>query len=160
MNKAYLGLGSNIDDPINHVVTAIEEINSQIPCTRLIAKSSIYQSKPHGYLDQPDFINAVVEIHTTLMPKGLLSHCLELESKHERVRRIHWGPRTLDIDILLYENICLTDKQLTIPHPRLHERDFVILPLLEIAPQLSLPNGLSLLKLSDSVKNSSMKKLI
>jgi len=160
MKKAYLGLGSNIDNPINHVVKAIEEISSQIPDSRLIAQSSIYQSKPHGYLNQPDFINAVIEIHTALTPKALLSHCLELENKHERVRDIHWGPRTLDIDILLYDDLCLTDKDLTIPHPRLHERDFVILPLLEIAPQLSFPNGLSLLKLSDSFKSSSMKKLI
>jgi len=159
MKKAYLALGSNLDNPINHITTAIDEVNSLIPHTRLTAKSSLYLSKPAGYIEQPDFINAVVEVQTELKAIELLTYCLALEKIHDRVREVRWGPRTLDVDILLYEDLCLTDNKLIIPHPRLEERDFVVLPLLEIAPHLNLPSGLSLRQLSGNFQDSSIKKL-
>ncbi len=131
MNTAYIALGSNLQDPRRQVLKAMDELD-YVPYTRVMAKSSLYQTKPVGLQDQPDFINAVVRVRTQLAPLALLQECLELERQHGRVRRERWGPRTLDLDILLYGDLTLELPELTLPHPRLHEREFVLKPLAEV----------------------------
>lgn len=148
MNKnhlAYVALGSNLNDPLLQVQTAIAELQ-QHPDFKLEKVSSLYQTKPVGITDQPDFINAVVSVYTNLSPQELLAALLQLEQNHQRIRKERWGPRTLDLDILLYDDLTLTEPGLTLPHPRLTERAFVLKPLAEIAPDLCLPDGR---KLSD-----------
>ena len=153
MNKnhlAYIALGSNLNDPLLQVQTAIKELQ-QHPDFKLEKVSSLYQTKPVGMINQPDFINAVVAISTNLNPEELLKILLELEQQHQRIRKERWGPRTLDLDILLYDDLTLTEPGLTLPHPRLTERAFVLKPLAEIAPDLCLPDGR---KLQDLVSYS------
>ena len=133
--QAYIALGSNLDDPRQHVLTAIDELDV-LPFTRVTAKSNLHQTKPLGPQDQPDFINAVVAIATQLAPLALLHECLNLEIRHGRARRERWGPRTLDLDLLLYGDLHLTLPELVIPHPHMYEREFVLKPLAEIAPEL------------------------
>jgi 2-amino-4-hydroxy-6-hydroxymethyldihydropteridine diphosphokinase len=131
---AFIGLGSNLNSPEKQVRDAIAEIAS-MPQTCLLKQSKHYQTKPWGVTDQPDFINAVVMIETRLGPYALLEHCQQIESAHHRVREQRWGPRTLDCDILIYGDLVLDDPRLTLPHPRYQERDFVMAPLREIAPE-------------------------
>lgn len=137
---AYIGLGSNLCDPEQQVTTAIQEL-SVLPDTSLIAQSSLYHSPPMGPSDQPDYINAVVGIETRLTALDLLDELQRIERNHQRVRTLHWGPRTLDLDILLYGQQVILHDRLTVPHPGLTQRQFVINPLLEIVPQLILPDG-------------------
>lgn len=132
---AYLGLGSNLDQPRRQVLKAITELQ-QWPGITVTKHSALYQTQPVGPQDQPDFINAAVEIDTDLSPQALLVACQALEQQHGRVRQRHWGERTLDIDILLYGDVQLDTPALTIPHPRMHEREFVLRPLADIAPDL------------------------
>ena len=134
-STVYLGLGSNLDDPVRQVQTAMREID-EISDTGLVKISSLYQTMPVGMLDQPAFINAVVQLETILSPYDLLEHLLELEARHSRVRSEKNGPRTLDIDILIFNEWQIDDDKLTVPHPRMHERAFVIAPLVEIAPDI------------------------
>ncbi|MEE9451383.1 MAG: 2-amino-4-hydroxy-6-hydroxymethyldihydropteridine diphosphokinase, partial [Gammaproteobacteria bacterium] len=118
-------------------------------CT-VIKSSRLYQSPPLGPQDQPDFINAVVKIHTSTLPHDLLNLLLAIENKHGRIRQQHWGARTLDLDILLYGDQCINDPNLTIPHPEMLKRHFVLAPLREIEPDLVLPDGKKLaLRLKD-----------
>jgi 2-amino-4-hydroxy-6-hydroxymethyldihydropteridine diphosphokinase len=137
MNKklvvAYIALGSNLDDPKWQIQTALNEIN-QLPNTFLCKHSSLYQSKPLGPQDQEDFINACAKIQTLLSPENLLFELQKMEQKHHRVRDRRWGPRTLDLDILLYGDLALNTKDLTIPHPEIANRAFVLYPLIEIEP--------------------------
>lgn len=135
--QAYIALGSNLDDPRQQVLTAMDELNV-LPFTRVVAKSSLYQTKPLGPQDQPDFINAVVAIATQLAPLALLHECLNLEIRHGRARHERWGPRTLDLDLLLYGDLQLTLPELVIPHPHMYDREFVLKPLAEIAPELAI----------------------
>ncbi|GGZ87663.1 2-amino-4-hydroxy-6-hydroxymethyldihydropteridine diphosphokinase [Ignatzschineria indica] len=137
MNIVYLSLGSNLNDPLLQVKTAIKEIPNSAEIT-LLAISSLYETPPIGP-KQPNFINAVVKIGTSLSPLQLLEAMQEIEKKHQRERTIHWGPRTLDIDLLLYNDQKIDIERLTIPHPFMHERAFVLLPLLEIEPTLETP---------------------
>ena len=137
MIRCYIALGSNIGSPRKQVETAMSEI-AKLPQTKLIEASSLYKTKPEGFVDQPFFINAVVEIETSLSAEKLLAALLELETKHGRVRGDrHWGPRTLDLDILLYGDQEIDLPHLKIPHPRMHERKFVLVPLAEIAPKIA-----------------------
>lgn len=136
-HKAYIGLGSNMGDPVAQVREALDEL-AHLPVSRLLAVSSLYRSAPVGKLDQPDFINAVALIETALTPRDLLKSLLEIEHYHGRVREYRDGPRTLDLDILLYDDLQCSDAQLTLPHPRMHQRAFVLQPLCEIAPDCSL----------------------
>lgn len=131
MHKVFLSLGSNIGDRLNHLEEAIKMI-SEVENINLIAKSHVYETEPVGYLDQDLFMNAVVEIETILEPYDVLKHCMEIEQELKRKRIIRWGPRTMDIDVLLYDDIKLDDVDLTIPHPRMKERAFVMVPLSEI----------------------------
>jgi 2-amino-4-hydroxy-6-hydroxymethyldihydropteridine diphosphokinase len=138
MTIVYIGLGSNLDDPVAHIGTALDDISS-LPEIKLLAKSSLYRGPPLGPEDQPDFINAVVKLETTL-PANILLGCLqEIEQQHGRQRNKRWGPRTLDLDILLYGDMKITDEALTIPHPEMMSRNFVLFPLMEIDEALEVP---------------------
>ncbi|WP_078429469.1 2-amino-4-hydroxy-6-hydroxymethyldihydropteridine diphosphokinase [Alkalihalobacterium alkalinitrilicum] len=138
-NLVYIGLGSNIGVREDHLLLGVKELDNekQITVKRV---SSIYETAPVGYLDQQNFLNMVVEVSTSYKPEELLEITQNIESKAKRNTPIRWGPRTLDLDILLYnqENIKVND--LTIPHPRMSERSFVIIPLMEINPKLKLPH--------------------
>lgn len=142
MTICYLALGSNLSSPKRQLQTAIKSIR-HIPNTCLKKVSPIYQSKPFGVssLSQPNYSNAVVIIETKLPPGTLLHYCQLIEKKQKRVRLKYWGARTMDIDILLFGGKNIQTKDLTIPHPRMHERDFVLVPLLDIWPDATLPDG-------------------
>jgi 2-amino-4-hydroxy-6-hydroxymethyldihydropteridine diphosphokinase len=136
--RAFIGLGSNLGEPKQQILSTINEIK-QIAETNWISSSSLYASPPMGPQDQPDYINAVVEIDTQLEPHQLLDALQQLEQSHGRIRKRHWGERTLDLDILSYGDLILHDERLTLPHPGVAERAFVIYPLAEIAPDLNIP---------------------
>ncbi|MEJ1297844.1 MAG: 2-amino-4-hydroxy-6-hydroxymethyldihydropteridine diphosphokinase [Candidatus Sedimenticola sp. (ex Thyasira tokunagai)] len=135
---AYVGLGSNLEDPEAQVNSALNEL-SAIPSSRCVAHSSLYISSPLGAADQPDYINAVAALETALEPYPLLRALQAIEQRHKRKREKRWGPRTLDLDLLLYGGLILNDTDLKIPHPGIAIRPFVLYPLLEIAPSLELP---------------------
>lgn len=136
--RAYVALGANIGQPLVALCSAVEEL-SQLPGIRLVASSSFYRTAPVGVENQPDFVNAVVAIDTTLAPDVLLQTLLEIEARHGRLRETHLAPRTLDLDLLMYGDTRSDDAHLTLPHPRMHQRAFVLVPLLEIAPDVHIP---------------------
>lgn len=140
MNNVYIGLGSNLDNPIEQLSSAIEHLN-KLPFIHNISVSRFYHSKPVGPQDQPNFVNAVVSFNTELAPINVLDTLQEIEKNHNRVREKHWGPRTLDLDILLYNNESINISRLTIPHPFMLERGFVIQPLSDLVPDRLLANG-------------------
>ena len=135
---AYVALGSNLADPAEQVRKAMVALGSLPHCV-VAARSSLYRTAPRGYSDQPDFINAVVRLVTALSARELLTRMLALESDWGRVRTIPNGPRILDLDLLLYDHERITEPRLVVPHPRMHERAFVLVPLLEIAPSIEIP---------------------
>lgn len=139
MNKVYIALGTNIEPRDMHLSEALNllEANESVAIQK---RSSIYETVPVGYLDQGDFLNMVIEMHTLLEPNALLEFCQEIENKLGRERDIRFGPRTIDLDILLYNQENSTEEQLVIPHPRMVERAFVLVPLAEIAEEAILPN--------------------
>ncbi len=138
MHTAFIGLGANLNDPQAQVLRAFAALDT-LPRTRLLARSSLYRSAPVGYLDQPDFINAVAQLETQLPPRELLDALLALERSNGRTREFPNAPRTLDLDLLLYNGLCHHEHGLTVPHPHMHTRAFVLLPLLEIAPGCIIP---------------------
>ena len=140
MTTVYLGLGSNLAKPQKQILSAINEISELSNCN-LLCRSSLYQTKAEGGVVQDDFINAVLAIKTSLKPLELLDVLQEIEVLHQRKRTIRWGPRTLDIDILLYGNAIINNTRLQIPHKLMTERGFVLLPLMEIAPELIIPTS-------------------
>lgn len=133
MTDVFLGLGSNVGDRENQLKEAIRLLDEQSGI-KVVKVSSFYETEPVGYVDQPDFLNLCVEIQTELSPKAVLERGLAIEQQLHRVRKERWGPRTLDIDILLYGDQVIEEQDLTIPHPRMTERAFVLIPLQEIAP--------------------------
>lgn len=133
MIRVYIGLGSNLNDPQAQLKQAIISIK-KIPLSKVIKCSSFYLSKPFGNIEQPDYINAVLEFATELSPHDLLDFLQGIEAKQQRVRQQRWGPRTLDLDILMYDDNIIKDSRLSIPHVEMHRRGFVLLPLYEIAP--------------------------
>ncbi len=135
---AYVGLGSNVGAPQTQVARALRELEG-LPDTRLIRHSSLYETEPVGLRDQPGFINAVAIVETALSARALLDGLLDIEQRHGRVRTVKNGPRTLDLDILLYGDARIDEDGLTIPHPRMHERGFVLEPLLEIDADCDIP---------------------
>ncbi len=137
-HTAFIGLGSNLADPVAQVSHALEALN-QLPQTRVLRRSSLYRSAPVGYLEQPDFINAVAQLETELAPRALLDALLALEQERGRTRDFANAPRTLDLDVLLYDDLQHHEHGLTIPHPQMHLRAFVLQPLLEIAPDCVIP---------------------
>jgi len=138
MTLAYVGLGANIGEPRRQIETAIEEIR-KLPDTQLNLASSFYRSAPLGYANQPDFLNAAVQLETTLPPDALLGHLQAIEKRHGRERPFPGAPRTLDLDLLLYGEQVIAAPGLILPHPRMHERAFVLQPLLELDPAISVP---------------------
>lgn len=135
---AFVGLGSNLSEPLSQVTHAIAVLDG-LPHTRVMRCSSMYRSAPVGYLDQPDFINAVVQVETGLTPCGLLEALLALELECGRTREFLNAPRTLDLDVLMYDDLMHHEHGLTIPHPQMHLRAFVLQPLVEIAPDCVIP---------------------
>lgn len=132
MNRCYIGLGSNLNSPRRQLIKAIQSLRT-LPRSYMIGVASMYQSKAQGRKSQPDYINTVILLKTSLKPHALLSICQRIENKQGRVRRIQNGSRTLDIDILWWQGRHIQSANLEIPHPRLHLRDFTMIPLLEIA---------------------------
>lgn len=157
-HNAYIGIGSNLETPVDQVQQAIHEL-SNLPHCQLVKASSLYASKPMVPQDQPDYINAVVHLETDLEPIALLNALQELEHLHRRVRKQHWGPRTLDLDMLLYNQETINHARLQVPHPGLTQRNFVLYPLAEINSQLSLPNGTSLQQLLQNCPLADLVKL-
>ncbi len=139
MALAYVGLGSNLEDPLAQITGAFVEL-AELPLTSLIARSSIYSSHAVGP-EQPDYINAVALLDTQLSPLALLDALQAIEQAHQRLRIQHWGPRTLDLDLLLYGDQIIDEERLTVPHPYLTQRSFVLCPLADITPNLHLPDG-------------------
>lgn len=142
--RVFVALGANIGEPQRQVEAGFDAL-AALAGTRLVRRSSLYRSAPVGYLDQPDFINAVAAIDTSLAPRALLDALLEIERLHGRVRDFANAPRTLDLDIVLYGGRLIQEPGLTVPHARMAERAFVMLPLAEIAPDVQVP-GLGLVR--------------
>jgi len=135
--RAFVGLGANLGDPRAAVEEAMAEID-RLPGTRIVASSSLYRSAPVD-AGGPDYVNAVVELHTGIEPLPLLRSLLAIEQAHGRQRSVRNAPRTLDLDLLLWGEVVMHTPELTLPHPRLHQRAFVLKPLAQIAPGLVLP---------------------
>jgi 2-amino-4-hydroxy-6-hydroxymethyldihydropteridine diphosphokinase len=154
----FVALGSNLGDPPAQIRRALGTV-AALPETRLVARSSLYRNPPSGYLDQPEFINAVAQIETRLEPRELLEQLLAIERAHGRVRNVPNGPRTLDLDILLYGERTVREPGLTIPHPRMLERAFVLVPLAEIAPEAVVPGRGRIADLAAKLDASGMVKL-
>ncbi|HWU75921.1 MAG TPA: 2-amino-4-hydroxy-6-hydroxymethyldihydropteridine diphosphokinase [Rhodanobacter sp.] len=140
MTLAYVALGSNLANPRQQVLDGMESL-AMLPATRLLRRSALYRTPPWGVLEQPAFINAAVQLDTGLSPHALLDALLAIEQRAGRVRAERNGPRTLDLDLLHMDGVQLDDARLTLPHPRMAERAFVLLPLHDLAPGLGLPGG-------------------
>lgn len=158
MNRAWIGLGSNLDTPVQHVRTALDELG-RLPVTHRVATSSLYAGRPVGPQDQPDFINAVALLETRLSALALLDQLQALEQRHRRIRERHWGPRTLDLDLLFYNDLALVSPRLVLPHPQLLARAFVVVPLAEIDPDLLLPGGLRAAPAAEAFTDASLERL-
>lgn len=144
MTRVYIALGSNLANPLHQVQSALNAL-AELPQTQLIATSSLYRTPPLGPQDQPDYLNAVVALDTDLSAENLLDHTQKIELEHGRVRKDErWGPRTLDLDILLFGDEIINTERLTVPHYDMKNRQFMLYPLAEIAPELHFPTGESL----------------
>jgi len=141
---AYIGLGSNLDQPFQQIKNAIKVINA-LPEVKVITDSGYYTSKPMGPDDQPAFVNAVIEIETSMSAVDLLDSCQKIELQQGRIKTRHWGERNIDLDILLFSDLQIDSEKLTVPHPGVGLRDFVYMPLLKINPEINIP-GRGLLK--------------
>lgn len=137
MSRAYLGIGTNMGDRLTNLNGAIDCIK-QFNNTEIVKISKIYETRPWGYTKQNDFLNICVSIDTNLKPEELLQKCLEVELNLKRERIIRWGPRTIDIDILIYDDIICNGEKLTLPHPRIQERAFVLIPLIDLKEDLMI----------------------
>ena len=138
MSLAYVGVGSNLDGPQRQVAQALGELDG-IPGTRVVKRSSLYRSAPVGYAAQPEFVNAVAALDTALDPEALLGELQAIEARHGRSRSFPNAPRSLDLDLLLYGEAEQRTARLTLPHPRMHERAFVLKPLVELEPAIAIP---------------------
>jgi 2-amino-4-hydroxy-6-hydroxymethyldihydropteridine diphosphokinase len=143
--EAFLGLGSNLGERLTTLQRAIDLLAAE-PGIRVIRTSRVWETDPVGGPEQPDFLNTVADIDTTLEPLDLLQAVNRVEATLGRTRDIRWGPRTIDIDILMIDHRTIHDDRLTVPHPRMHERAFVVMPLLELIPDPVLPDGTRLLE--------------
>lgn len=158
MNTTYIALGANLGNPAATVRAAFAAL-ANLPESRVVRTSSLYRTAPVGITEQPEFVNAVAELATTLAPEALLNALLEVEQRFGRVRAEKNGPRTLDLDVLLYDQRLVDLPHLTLPHPRLHLRAFVLYPLAEIAPGLRLPGRGSVDAWLPAVANQGIVKL-
>jgi 2-amino-4-hydroxy-6-hydroxymethyldihydropteridine diphosphokinase len=152
MSLVYIGLGANLEQPQQQLEQALVEL-AQLPSSTLISHSSLYHSKPVGPQDQPDYVNAVALIDTQLEPLKLLDALQQLEQDHGRIRKRHWGERTLDLDIILIDNSIINNERLIVPHPFAQQRSFVLYPLYEISPELTFPDGKTLEQLISTLDN-------
>ncbi len=155
---AYIALGSNLGNPQQQLDCAVAALQ-KLPQSEFLALSPWYQSKPHGPVSQPDYLNGVAAIATELTPAELLRHLQAIENRQGRVRLERWGPRTLDLDILLYGNEIIALPDLIIPHPAMKQRNFVLLPLADIAPALVLPDGTALQQLLENTGTDGIVRL-
>lgn len=158
MALVYIAVGGNLGEPLLTVQEAIQTLAQQ-PCFTQVKASSCYHSKPMGPQDQPDYVNAVVAAETQLAPLALLDILQGIEADFGRRRNRHWGERTLDLDILLYANLQYHDDRLTLPHPGLEQRDFVVVPLHELNPDLTLPSGKPLANCMANMANHDLHKI-
>ena len=157
MTIAYLGLGSNLANPEQQIHDAIDAFE-QLPHVTVLKVSQLYYSRPMGPQDQPDFMNAVISVETELAPIDLLDTLQNIEHEAGRIRKDdRWGPRVLDLDILLYGERIINTERLTVPHYGMKTREFVLIPLAEIAPSLILPDGSSVQELSKNIPNNQLK---
>jgi 2-amino-4-hydroxy-6-hydroxymethyldihydropteridine diphosphokinase len=140
MTTAFLGLGSNMGNRLANLQEAVDHLDAQ-PGIAVVRSSRVYETDPVGGPPQPDFLNAVIEVETSLAPRELLEACRAVEQALHRVRTVRWGPRSIDVDILAYDRRTVDEPDLQIPHPRMHERAFVLLPLLELDSDPQLPAG-------------------
>ena len=158
MNIAYVALGANLGDPAATIRAAFGAL-ANLPESRVVHCSSLYRTAPVGNTEQPEFINAVAALETTLAPESLLDALFDIEARFGRIRTKKNGPRTLDLDLLLYNNQQLNLPRLTLPHPRLHLRAFVLYPLAELAPDLQLPGRGSIAAWLPAVANQGISRL-
>ena len=154
--RAAVGLGSNLGDRQRHIAEAIGALSE---LGSLVSVSALYESAPVGGPDQGPYLNAVAVLETELSARQLLGGCLDIEAAHGRERRERWGPRTLDLDVLLYGDSTIDDDGLSVPHPRLHERRFVLAPLLEAWPDATMPDGTVLADLLEGVADQQVRRL-
>ena len=158
--RVYVGLGSNLEDPVAQVLEAVEELE-MIPDSILVSRSSLYRGKPMGPADQPDYVNAVVAMDTLLSAANFLQELIRIEDLQGRVRDGEkWGPRIIDLDLLMYGKQKINTPDLTVPHPGMHERDFVIIPLSELAGDVNVPGQGRLTALINKCENHSLRKLV
>lgn len=158
MTVAYLSLGSNVGDRKATLDAALRRLEGSNK-VRVVKRSSIYETEPIGYVDQPWFYNLAAEVETDLDPDGLLVLTKQVEQDLNRTREIRWGPRTIDIDILLYDEVVVNGDRLTLPHPEMTQRRFVLEPLHEIAPGLRLPDGRRIADLIPGVASQEARKI-
>jgi 2-amino-4-hydroxy-6-hydroxymethyldihydropteridine diphosphokinase len=158
VTKSYLGLGSNQGDRLGFLQAAVRGLEGEDGVT-VVATSSIYRSEPVGLTDQPEFLNAAVIVETDLEPLELLKLVHEIERSNGRRRGRRWGPRTLDMDILLIDSLEVKEPGLTVPHPGLTERRFALEPVLEVAPDATLPDGTPLREALEEVVNGRVERL-
>ena len=158
MSVAFVGLGANLGAPRRQVKQACVELDG-IPHTRLVKASSLYRSAPVGYADQPEFVNAVAQLETGLPAERLLAELQAIEQRHGRQRSFANAPRTLDLDLLLHGNAVIHTPNLQVPHPRMHERAFVLMPLLEIAPEAIIPGRGAGRALLERCKSQGVEKI-
>jgi len=155
-SRVYIGIGSNLENPLNQLKAAVTALRA-IPGTQFLAISNIYQTAPIGPAGQPDYTNAAALLETKLTPEALLDELQKIELDQGRVREIRWGPRTLDLDIILYAGMTIRTARLTVPHIEMENRNFVLIPLSDIAPELTLPNGKSLKRVTESAGDEGIK---
>jgi 2-amino-4-hydroxy-6-hydroxymethyldihydropteridine diphosphokinase len=158
MTDVFIGLGSNLKEPAAQLARAVSAL-ATLPETALVAQSPFYASRPVGPQDQPDFVNGAVWLRTSLRPHQLLDELQSIEQKHGRERLRHWGPRTLDLDILVFGDQVLDDERLTVPHRELPNRDFALQPLLDLKADLTLPDGTAIAQLRGQCPDNGLRKL-
>lgn len=158
IHTAHIALGSNLGNPQWHVTSALTELN-QLTGTTVTTVSNWYRSKPMGPQNQPDYINGAAVLQTSLTPDELLTSLQAIENAHGRDRQQHWGPRTLDLDILLYDKLRIDKLNLQIPHPGITQRAFVLLPLSDLDPNLIFPDGITLASCLESCSSEGIVRL-
>ncbi|SFX37108.1 2-amino-4-hydroxy-6-hydroxymethyldihydropteridine diphosphokinase [Marinospirillum alkaliphilum] len=159
MARAWIGLGSNLDQPVQQIQGALQAL-AQLPASHLCRASRLWHSKPMGPQDQPDYVNAVAELETQLEPLQLLDALQSIEQAHHRVRVQHWGPRTLDLDLLLYDQQRINHPRLKVPHPGISQRAFVLLPLAELNDQLLVPDHGPVAQLLGALSTDEIKQVL
>jgi 2-amino-4-hydroxy-6-hydroxymethyldihydropteridine diphosphokinase len=157
-STAYIGLGSNLDNPHFQIDRAIDALR-HVQHISAVSCSYYYRSKAVGPGEQPDYVNAAIKCETTLLPIELLAELQRIESDHGRQRDIRWGARTIDLDLLLYDNICLDKPTLQIPHPEIRNRNFVLYPLLDLNPNLTFPDGDRLESIMQSISMDDLHRI-